>query len=87
MAIALQNSSSGSVPESQAYLIVDAVAKELDCCPSSLSHTEKLVLDSLSSMNVLLEIEAITGLDIPDEDYLKLTTLEEIFAYVQSHTS
>lgn len=47
---------------------------------------KSLKIDSLDVFNVLLEIEAVTGTKIPDEDVGALTTARAILDYFNSTT-
>lgn len=43
-----------------------------------------LGLDSLDSVDLIIQLEQAFGIRIPDEDYLKLTTLQGVLDYLQA---
>ena len=47
---------------------------------------ESLGIDSLDVFNVLLEIEALTGIKVPDADVEKLTSARAVLNYFNSKT-
>ncbi|HEY7472968.1 MAG TPA: acyl carrier protein [Gemmatimonadota bacterium] len=60
------------------------IAPEVD--PGTLdpraSLREQIDLDSMDMLNLLIEIHRTTGVDIPEEDYPKLGSLEECVDYL-----
>lgn len=44
-----------------------------------------LVSDSLEMANLVLELEAATGKEIPDEDLPKLFTIQDVVNYAEAH--
>jgi acyl carrier protein len=65
------------------------VAPELD--GTALHDTELLRnqvdLDSYDWLNFLLEVHRRLGVDIPESDYARLATLEQIISYVLERAS
>ena len=60
------------------------VAPETDAAaldPSS-DLSEQLDLDSMDSLNVIVAIHEQTGIEIPERDYPKLTTLDDAVVYL-----
>ena len=45
---------------------------------------DQLDLDSMDFLNFLIAIHEATGVDIPEADYPKLRTLNDIIAYLQA---
>lgn len=45
---------------------------------------DQLDLDSMDFLNFLIALDEATGVDIPEADYPKLRTLNDIVAYLQS---
>lgn len=43
---------------------------------------EQIDLDSMDILNLMIAIHEATGVDIPEADYGKLTTLNEVVAYL-----
>ena len=44
-----------------------------------------MVTDSLEMANLVLELEAATGKEIPDEDLQKLFTVQDVVNYAEAH--
>jgi len=49
----------------------------------TVHFTRDLGLDSLDTVDLIMQIEQEFGLRIPDEDYSKLTTLSGVMHYLQ----
>jgi acyl carrier protein len=69
----------------------DAVIRALtnvapDSDPATIDRdadiAEQLDLDSMDFLNVLVGIAEQTGIEIPERDYGKLTTLDDLVAYL-----
>jgi acyl carrier protein len=43
---------------------------------------DQLDIDSMDALNFLIAVHEATGVDIPESDYPKLTTLDNIVAYL-----
>jgi acyl carrier protein len=60
------------------------VAPEID--PASIDPaavlTEQLDIDSMDFLNVVVAVHEQTGIEIPERDYAKLTTLDGAVAYL-----
>ncbi|WP_018619281.1 acyl carrier protein [Spirosoma luteum] len=46
-----------------------------------------LGLDSLDNVDLIMRLEQTFGIRIPDEDYSKLTTMQEVIDYLQAEQS
>lgn len=44
-----------------------------------------LVTDSLEMANLVLELEAALGVDLPDEDLPKLLSIQDVVNYAEAH--
>lgn len=44
-----------------------------------------LVTDSLEMANLVLEMEAALGIDLPDEDLPKLLSIQDVVTYAEAH--
>ncbi len=51
--------------------------------PPDAELREELDLDSMDFLNFVLAIDEATGVDIPEEDYSRLATLDQCVAYVE----
>jgi len=49
----------------------------------TVHFTRDLGLDSLDTVDLIMQLEQEFGVRIPDEDYPKLTTLESVLSYLQ----
>ena len=62
------------------------IAPEVD--PAAIdpdaSLTEQLELDSMDLLNVVVSVHEQTGIEIPERDYPKLTTLNDAIAYLSA---
>ena len=47
---------------------------------------DQLDIDSMDALNFLIAVHEATGVDIPESDYPKLTTLDNIVAYLSTRT-
>lgn len=57
---------------------------EADVLPDA-SFREDLEADSLDLVELIMELEEQFGMEIPDEEAEKITTVEEAVNYVQEH--
>ena len=57
---------------------------EIDVTPDA-SFREDLEADSLDLVELIMELEEQFGMEIPDEEAEKITTVEEAVDYVQEH--
>ena len=46
-----------------------------------------LGLDSLDTVDLIMQLEQTFGIRIPDEDYSKLTTMQAVLDYLQAEQS
>jgi acyl carrier protein len=60
------------------------VAPEMDAddLDADEDFAEALDIDSMDHLNFILAVNAKTGIEIPERDYPKLTTLNDAVAYV-----
>ncbi|WP_266362521.1 acyl carrier protein [Tellurirhabdus rosea] len=50
---------------------------------NDVHFTRDLGLDSLDSIDLIMQLEREFGIRIPDEDYSKLTTLQGVLNYLE----
>lgn len=60
------------------------MAVELETPIPTDQNFEDLGLDSLDTFNVFVELEALTGFQVPDDDVDKLNTIDNVHAYFAS---
>lgn len=60
------------------------IAPETDLAALDPSEdlAEQLDIDSIDFLNVVVAVHELTGIDIPERDYPKLTTLDGAVAYL-----
>jgi acyl carrier protein len=46
-----------------------------------------LDIDSMDALNFLIAVHEATGVDIPESDYSKLTTLDNIVSYLSTRAA
>jgi acyl carrier protein len=52
---------------------------------TSVNLRDQLDLDSMDALNFMIALHEEFGVDIPESDYAKLTTLDGIVAYLAAH--
>jgi acyl carrier protein len=66
--------------------LLGEVAPEMD--PSTIDPTvrlrDQIDIDSMDALNFLISVDAEWHLDIPEADYPKLTTLDNIVEYINT---
>jgi len=69
--------------------IVDIIAKQLkaetDQITAETNIMEDLGADSLDIVELLMSIEEVSGVTVPDEDVQGLKTVQDIADYVENH--
>ncbi len=59
--------------------------------PSALTDDAHFVkdlgLDSLDLVDLMMQLEQVFGIAIPDEDYSRITNLKSLLAYLDEHQS
>lgn len=68
-------------------LIVDLLSgiapeADFDMLADDVELREELDIDSMDFLNFITALHEATGMDIPEKDYAKLETLEEIVSYL-----
>jgi acyl carrier protein len=56
---------------------------ELDQIDPSSSLREQADLDSMDMLNLAIAIHKATGVDIPEADYAKMTSIDDAVAYLR----
>ena len=79
-------------PQSLREAVIDAVraiAPEADftLVRADASLREQLDIDSFDFLNVLIRLHARLGVDIPEADYGKVATLDDMLAYLSQRVA
>lgn len=70
--------------------VVQAIAEQLGIETSQVQEETEisdLGADSLDTVELLMALEESFGIEIPDNDAEKLTTVKKIIAYIDSNTN
>lgn len=73
------------VEEKVKQLIVDQLGVEASDVTDSSSFVDDLGADSLDRVELVMALEEIFGIEIPDEDAEKLVTVQDAVNYVQKN--
>ena len=69
--------------------VVEAVARVIDWDPADIEmdmlFIEDLGCQSLQIMEIVLELQTVFGIEIPDQDIDSLRTVSDAVAYVEGH--
>ncbi|CAN5710801.1 acyl carrier protein [soil metagenome] len=66
-------------------ITADRLGVDEDDVTSDASFREDLEADSLDLVELIMELEEQFGMEIPDEEAEKITTVEEAVDYVMEH--
>jgi acyl carrier protein len=59
---------------------------DVDALSGDADMAEALDLDSMALIDLVLELERRTGVEVPDEDLPRLTSIDAVVAYVDAKT-
>lgn len=76
-----------SVADKVKSIIVEQLGVEADEVTSEASFTEDLGADSLDIVELVMAFEEEFGIEIPDEDAEKITTVQQAIDYVSERRS
>ena len=60
---------------------------DLDQIDTASNLREQVDLDSMDMLNLLIAIHGATGVDIPEADYAKMTSVDDAVAYLRTRVS
>lgn len=66
-------------------IIVDQLGVSEDQVTPEASFIEELGADSLDTVELVMALEEEFGIEIPDEDAEKITTVEDVVNYINDH--
>ena len=74
-----------SVEERVKQIIVEQLGvDEAEVTPTA-SFVDDLGADSLDTVELVMAFEEVFGIEIPDEDAEKITTVKDAIAYIEKH--
>lgn len=76
-----------SVQDEVKAIIVEQLGVDEGEVTSSASFVEDLGADSLDTVELVMAFEEKFGIEIPDEDAEKITTVKDAINYIEAHVS
>ena len=67
-------------------IIIDKLGVEEEKISSEASFVDDLGADSLDTVELIMQLEEEFGIEIPDEDAEKITTVQAAIDYLDSNT-
>jgi acyl carrier protein len=74
-----------SIGDRVKHIIADQLGLNLDDIKEDSSFMGDLGADSLDTVELMMALEEEFGTEIPDEDAEKITTVQQVIDYIQSH--
>ncbi|ABV79769.1 acyl carrier protein [Rickettsia bellii OSU 85-389] len=68
-------------------IIADNQGKKIEEISVDLRFAEDLGVDSLSTVEIMMEIEKEFGVDVPDEEATKIKKVADVVNYIKEHKS
>ena len=66
-------------------VIIDKLGVEEDKIVSEASFVDDLGADSLDTVELIMQLEEEFGIEIPDEEAEKMTTVESVVDYIEAN--
>ena len=66
-------------------VIIDKLGVEEDKIVSDASFVDDLGADSLDTVELIMQLEEEFGIEIPDEDAEKMTTVKSVVDYIEAN--
>ena len=66
-------------------VIIDKLGVEEDKIVSEASFVDDLCADSLDTVELIMQLEEEFGIEIPDEDAEKMTTVKSVVDYIEAN--
>lgn len=66
-------------------LIAEQLGVDIEKVTDDASFVEDMGADSLDTVELVMALEEEYGVDIPDEDVEKVTTVKDVIAYIDEH--
>ena len=66
---------------------LDEVAPDVDAsaADATADFHDDLGLDSMDMLNLAIEVESLTGIGIPEQDYPRISSISTCVAYLAAH--
>ena len=74
-----------SIEEKVKQIIVEQLGVDESEVTPTASFIDDLGADSLDTVELVMALEEGFGIEIPDEDAEKITTVKDALAYIESH--
>jgi len=74
-----------SVEERVKHIIVEQLGVDEGEVTPTASFVDDLGADSLDTVELVMAFEEAFGMEIPDEDAEKITTVKDAIAYIEKH--
>ncbi len=68
-------------------IIADNQGKKIEEISEDSRFAEDLGVDSLSTVEIMMEIEKEFGVDVPDEEATKIKKVADVVNYIKEHKS
>jgi len=68
-------------------IVAEQLGVDVEEVTSEASFTDDLGADSLDTVELVMALEEEFGIEIPDEDAEKISTVGDAVTYIESHTS
>ena len=75
-----------SIEQRVRELVVEQLGVSLDQVTAQASFVDDLGADSLDTVELVMAFEEEFGLDIPDEDAEKMSTVSDAIKYLEEHS-
>jgi acyl carrier protein len=60
---------------------------DLDTVPRDADLREELDVDSMDFLNFVISVDEATGIEIPEDDYAQLVSLDDLVGYLEGRVS
>ena len=67
-------------------IVAEQLGVDVEEVTSEASFTDDLGADSLDTVELVMALEEEFGIEIPDEDAEKISTVGDAVSYIESHT-